>query len=94
MIFTTYQIKEGVGVGWNSLKVDKLALKDEVPTIAEFNRLDEALGQKLDKTPMHTHYASEVKDLQEQLDTKLDNKQYSYQNIISNIINHKMTPIH
>ena len=67
MIFTTYQIKEGVGVGWNSLKVDKLALKDEVPTIEDFNRLDESIGKKLDKEPMHKHQLGDINQLQNTL---------------------------
>ena len=51
MLFTVNQVKNGVGVGWNSLNVEDLARKVDVPTKEEFKELQNVVGDKLDKNP-------------------------------------------
>ena len=85
MLFTVNQVKNGVGVGWNSLKVDDLARKADVPTKTEFVELQNVVGDKLDKNPPHTHEMTQIKELSNTLDTKLDkNKKYNYSSILEN----------
>ena len=85
MLFTVNQVKNGVGVGWNSLKVDDLAKKVDVPTKTEFVELQNVVGDKLDKNPPHTHEMTQIKELSNTLDTKLDkNKKYNYSSILEN----------
>ena len=85
MLFTVNQVKNGVGVGWNSLKVDDLARKADVPTKTEFVELQNVVGDKLDKNPPHTHEMTQIKELSNTLDTKLDkNKKYNYSSILDN----------
>ena len=85
MLFTVNQVKNGVGVGWNSLKVDDLARKADVPTKTEFVELQNVVGDKLDKNPPHTHEMTQIKELNNTLDTKLDkNKKYNYSSILEN----------
>ena len=85
MLFTVNQVKNGVGVGWNSLKVDDLARKVDVPTKTEFVELQNVVGDKLDKNPPHTHEMTQIKELSNTLDTKLDkNKKYNYSSILEN----------
>ena len=85
MLFTVNQVKNGIGVGWNSLKVDDLARKVDVPTKTEFVELKNAVGDKLDKNPPHTHEMSQIKEISNTLDNKLDrNKTYNYSSILSN----------
>ena len=74
-----------LGVGWNSLKVDDLARKADVPTKTEFVELQNVVGDKLDKNPPHTHEMTQIKELSNTLDTKLDkNKKYNYSSILEN----------
>ena len=88
MLYTVEQAKNGIktGIGGSSsIQIEDLALKEDVPSKEEFEELEKAVGEKLDRSPMHTHDMSQIEQLTNTLSTKLDsNKKYNYSSIISN----------
>ena len=63
LVFTVEQVNNGVGVGWNTLKVQDLALKNDVVSKDEFTELQNEVDDKLDKKPPHTHEISDINQL-------------------------------
>lgn len=85
MLFTVKQIKNGIGMGWNSVNLEDFAKKVDVPTKQEFNVLAQAMGDKLDKSPPHNHEITEIIELANTLNNKLDStKKYNYSSLLSN----------
>ena len=81
---TTHQVKDGVDAGDFMIDLTDYMKKKDAATKSELNTLTEILANKLDATPQHKHDISDVKDLQEELDSKYDtSKKYSYNVILS-----------
>ena len=82
-IFTTEQVKDGIA-GDLLIDLSDYMKKKDGATKAEVDSLSAVVAGKLDATPQHKHDISDVKDLQEELDSKYDtSKQYSYNTILS-----------
>lgn len=86
MSFSYKQAMDGVGNGYNTAGImSEFARKDEVPTKEEFDNLTDVVASKLDANPAHTHEISQIKELQNTLNTKLSSdKKYNYSSILSN----------
>ena len=83
-IFTTEQVKDGIDTGDLLIDLSDYMKKKDGATKAEVDSLSAVVAGKLDATPQHKHDISDVKDLQEELDSKYDtSKQYSYNTILS-----------
>ena len=81
---TTQQVKDGVDAGDFMIDLSDYMKKKDGATKSELNTLTEILANKLDATPQHKHDIADVKDLQEELDSKYDtSKKYSYNVILS-----------
>ena len=81
---TTHQVNDGVDAGDFMIDLTDYMKKKDAATKSELNTLTEILANKLDATPQHKHDISDVKDLQEELDSKYDtSKKYSYNVILS-----------
>ena len=81
---TTHQVNDGVDAGDFMIDLTDYMKKKDAATKTDITTLTEILANKLDATPQHKHDISDVKDLQEELDSKYDtSKQYSY-NVILN----------
>ena len=81
---TTHQVNDGVDAGDFMIDLTDYMKKKDGATKSELNTLTEILANKLDATPQHKHDIADVKDLQEELDSKYDtSKKYSYNVILS-----------
>ena len=81
---TTGQVKDGVDAGDFMIDLTDYMKKKDGATKSELNTLTEILANKLDATPQHKHDIANIKDLQEELDSKYDtSKKYSYNVILS-----------
>ena len=81
---TTQQVKDGVDAGDFMIDLSDYMKKKDAATKTDITTLTEILANKLDATPQHKHDIADVKDLQEELDSKYDtSKQYSYNVILS-----------
>ena len=81
---TTHQVNDGVDAGDFMIDLTDYMKKKDAATKSELNTLTEILANKLDATPQHKHDIADVKDLQEELDSKYDtSKKYSYNVILS-----------
>ena len=81
---TTEQVKDGVDAGDFMIDLSDYMKKKDAATKTDITTLTEILANKLDATPQHKHDIADVKDLQEELDSKYDtSKKYSYNVILS-----------
>ena len=82
-IATVQGVKDGTTSGMMIDLSDYMKKKDGA-TKTELNTLTEVVAGKLDVSPQHKHDISDVKDLQEELNSKYDtSKKYSYNVILS-----------
>ena len=82
-IATVQGVKDGTTSGMMIDLSDYMKKKDGA-TKTELNTLTTVVSGKLDVTPQHKHDISDVKDLQEELNSKYDtSKKYSYNVILS-----------
>jgi hypothetical protein len=68
------------------------AKKTDVPTIVDYNQLKITVGNKLDRTPQHTHTIANIDDLQTNLDDltlKINNIKSDISDINAVLDNHK-----
>ena len=83
-IFTTTQIKDGIDSGDLMLDLSDYMKKKDGATKIELNNLSAIVANKLDAEPQHKHHISDVKELQEALNSKYDtSEKYSYNVILS-----------
>ena len=83
-IFTTVQVKDGIDTGDLLIDLSDYMKKKDGATKTELSALTAVVSGKLDATPQHKHDISDVKDLQEELDSKYDtSKKYSYNVLLS-----------
>ena len=83
-VFTTEQVKDGIDTGDLMIDLSDYMKKKDAATKTELNTLTEVVAGKLDATPQHKHDITDVKDLQEELNSKYDtSKKYSYNVILS-----------
>ena len=83
-IFTTSQVKDGVDSGDLLIDLTEYMKKKDAATKTDLEALTTVIAGKLDATPQHKHDISNVKDLQEELDSKYDtSKRYPHNVILS-----------
>ena len=83
-LFTTGQVKDGIDTGDLMLDLSEYMKKKDAATKTELETLTAVVAGKLDATPQHKHFISDVKDLTETLEGKYDtSKKYSYNVILS-----------
>ena len=83
-LFTTGQVKDGIDTGDLMLDLSEYMKKKDAATKTELETLTAVVAGKLDATPQHNHFISDVKDLTETLEGKYDtSKKYSYNVILS-----------
>ena len=84
-IFTTGQVKDGIGTGDLMLDLSDYMKKKDGATKIELNNLSAVVANKLDATPQHNHHIEDIKQLQSLLDGKYDKgEKYPYNTILSN----------
>ena len=84
-IFTTQQVKDGIGTGDLMLDLSDYMKKKDGATKIELNNLSAVVANKLDATPQHNHHIEDIKQLQSLLDGKYDKgEKYPYNTILSN----------
>ena len=73
MTYTVNEIQNGTAGTNVDLQIDlsSYAKKNEVGTIIDLEGLKKTIGNKIDKTPEHTHSISAIDDLTNKLDDKL-----------------------
>ena len=85
-VFTTEQVKDGIDTGDLLIDLSDYMKKKDGATKTELDSLTTVVANKLDATPQHKHDISDVKDLQEALDSKYDtSKQYPHNVILSDV---------
>ena len=85
-VLTTTQINEGITNGNFMIDLSEYAKKKDAATKLELQNLTLAVANKLDVEPQHKHHISDIKQLQEELNSKLDTgNKYSYSTLISDI---------
>ena len=83
-IFTTGQVKDGIDSGDLMLDLSEYIKKKDAATKNELSALTNIVANKLDAEPQHKHHISDVKELQEALNSKYDtSEKYSYNVILS-----------
>ena len=82
-IATVQGVKDGNTTGM-MIDLSEYIKKNDAATKTDLDLLIDVVAGKLDATPQHKHDISNVKDLQEELDSKYDtSKKYSYNVILS-----------
>ena len=85
-IFTTTQVKDGVDSGDLLIDLSEYIKKKDAATKLELSSLTSVVANKLDAEPQHKHHIQDIKDLQEELQSKYDtSEKYSFNTIISDI---------
>ena len=85
-VFTTQQVKDGITSGDFMIDLSDYMKKKDAATKVDLNNLTSVVANKLDKEPQHNHHISDIKELQEALQSKYDtNEKYSFNTIISDI---------
>ena len=85
-IFTTTQVKDGVESGDLMIDLSEYIKKKDAATKSELSSLTSVVANKLDAEPQHKHHIQDIKDLQEELQSKYDtSEKYSFNTIISDI---------
>ena len=83
-IFTTEQVRNGIDTGDLLIDLSDYIKKKDAATKTDIESLTAVIAGKLDATPQHKHDISNVKDLQEELDSKYDtSKRYPHNTILS-----------
>ena len=83
-----YSMNEAVQVGNNTLRLDltNYALKDDTATKIDIEDLKNKIANKLDKEGSHQHTITDIKELTQTLNSKLDNgRMYSYKTLINDV---------
>ena len=86
-MFTTTQVKDGIDTGDLLLDLsDYMKKKDaeKLATKSALNELVEVVAGKLDATPQHKHQIDDIKQLQEELNSKYDKGEKYSHNVILN----------
>ena len=85
-IFTTTQVKDGIDSGDLMIDLSEYIKKKDAATKLELSSLTSVVANKLDAEPQHKHHIQDIKDLQEELQSKYDtSEKYSFNTIISDI---------
>ena len=85
-IFTTTQVKDGIDSGDLMIDLSEYIKKKDAATKLELSSLTSVVANKLDAEPQHKHHIEDIKDLQEELQSKYDtSEKYSFNTIISDI---------
>ena len=85
-VFTTQQVKDGITSGDFMIDLSDYMKKKDAATKVDLNNLTSVVANKLDKEPQHNHHISDIKELQEALQSKYDtSEKYSFNTIISDI---------
>ena len=85
-IFTTTQVKDGIDSGDLMIDLSEYIKKKDAATKMELSSLTSVVANKLDAEPQHKHHIQDIKDLQEELQSKYDtSEKYSFNTIISDI---------
>ena len=83
-IFTTEQVRDGIDTDDLLIDLSDYIKKKDAATKTDIESLTAVIAGKLDATPQHKHDISNVKDLQEELDSKYDtSKRYPHNTILS-----------
>ena len=83
-IFTTEQVRDGIDTDDLLIDLSDYIKKKDAATKTDIEALTTVIAGKLDATPQHKHDISNVKDLQEELDSKYDtSKRYPHNVILS-----------
>jgi hypothetical protein len=83
-LFTTGQVKDGVDSGDLLIDLSEYIKKKDAATKTELSTLTSVVANKLDAEPQHKHHIQDIKDLQEELQSKYDtSEKYSYNTILS-----------
>ena len=83
-----FSINDASQVGNNTIRLDltNYALKDDTATKIDIEDLKSKIANKLDKEGSHQHTITDIKELTQTLNTKLDNSvMYSYRTLINDI---------
>ena len=82
MTYTVHEIQTGTD-GELQIDLSGYAKKNEVSTIIDLDGLKKTIGNKLDRTPEHTHSITAIDDLSNQLNDKLSKSRiYSLNELI------------
>ena len=85
-IFTTTQVKDGIDSGDLMIDLSEYIKKKDAATKLELSSLPSVVANKLDAEPQHKQHIQDIKDLQEELQSKYDtSEKYSFNTIISDI---------
>ena len=83
-LFTTGQVKDGIDTGDLMLDLSDYMKKKDAATKTELETLTAIVANKLDAEPQHKHHMEDIKDLNEELQSKYDKgTKYSYNVILS-----------
>ena len=78
---------EGLATSGGNIKIDlsNYALKEDTATKVDLETLSATVANKVDINPPHTHYISQINQLETELNACLKvNKTYAYNSILSN----------
>ena len=85
-ILTTTQVKDGISGADLMIDLSEYMKKKDAATKVDLQALTAVVANKLDVEPQHKHHISDIKQLQEELNTKLDtSNKYSFSTLISDI---------